>query len=409
MNVRWLRRIAWSLAAIDLVILLVFTILVILNPAQKNVRYWEVLSGAIVALGASLLGVVILHRQPRNRIGWLWLFFGLTMSFFSLAYANSFAANLQSIEQSSTVLVLLLFSEVANLFRWLCLMLLILWFPDGQLPSTRWRFIYYWTGIAFILINLGIFKEKINWTEAEGLVGGIGGINNPLGLFPNRYGAFVDALVAIGFFSFILILVFAVLSIILRYRTAGRQIKAQILWFVLGSASFAVVFITIVFSKPAFGGVITNLATIPFYVAIGFSITRYRLYDIDLIIRKTLVYGVLTAALALVFFGGVALLQFLFSAISNQRSEIGIVISTLAIAALFNPLRHRIQEVIDRRFYRTRYDAEQALERFTIASREEVELEELSAHFLEVVHQTIQPEQAMLWLRPVQKSARSKD
>lgn len=400
-NVIWLRRIVWSLAAIDLVILLGFTILVILNPGQKNVRYWEVLSGAVVALGASLLGVVILHRQPRNRIGWLWLFFGLTMSFFSLAYANSFAANLQSIEQSSTVLVLLLFSEVANLFRWLCLILLILWFPNGQLPSARWRFIYYWVGIAFILTNLGIFKEKINWTETEGLVRGIGVINNPLGFIPNRYGALVDALVPIGFFSLVLILIFAVLSITLRYRSAGRQIKAQILWFVLGSAFFVVVFITMVFSQPAFAGVITNLATIPFYLAIGFSITRYRLYDIDLIIRKTLVYGALTAALALVFFGGVALLQFLFSTISNQRSEIGIVISTLAIAALFNPLRNRIQAGIDRRFYRRKYDAEQSIIRFAEAARGETDMEQLSAELLAVVADTMQPVQLSLWLRPV--------
>ncbi len=156
-----------------------------------------------------------------------------------------------------------------------------------------------------------------------------------------------------------------------------------------------------VFSQPAFAGVITNLATIPFYLAIGFSITHYRLYDIDLIIRKTLVYGALTAALALVFFGGVALLQFLFSTISNQRSEIGIVISTLAIAALFNPLRNRIQAGIDRRFYRRKYDAEQSIIRFAEAARGETDMEQLSAELLAVVADTMQPVQLSLWLRPV--------
>ncbi len=141
------------------------------------------------------------------------------------------------------------------------------------------------------------------------------------------------------------------------------------------------------------------LALMAIPAAIAIAITRYRLYDIDVIIRKTLVYGVLTGLLALVYLGTVVLLQSVFEAISGQQSAISIVISTLIIAALFAPLRRRVQSGIDRRFFRQKYNAQRVLAEFAQTARDEVELEALTAELARVARETVQPESVSIWLR----------
>jgi hypothetical protein len=134
-------------------------------------------------------------------------------------------------------------------------------------------------------------------------------------------------------------------------------------------------------------------------VAVGIAILRYRLYDIDIIINRTLVYGSLTATLVLIYFGSVVGLQYILRTLTGQESQLAIVVSTLAIAALFNPLHRRIQSSIDRLFYRRKYDAAKTLEEFSAKLRDETDLEALNSDLLRVVQNTMQPEHITLWLR----------
>jgi hypothetical protein len=139
------------------------------------------------------------------------------------------------------------------------------------------------------------------------------------------------------------------------------------------------------------------LAGLP--VAAGIAILRYRLYDIDVIVNRTLVYGTLTASLVLLYVGGVVALQYVFRIFAGEGSQLAVVASTLLIAALFNPLRHRFQFLIDRRFYRRKYDAAKTLSSFSARLRDETDLEQLNAELLSVVQRTVQPEHASLWLK----------
>ena len=151
-------------------------------------------------------------------------------------------------------------------------------------------------------------------------------------------------------------------------------------------------------------GLVVSLTGVP--LAAGVAILKYRLYEIDTIINRTLVYGVLTALLALVYVGSVVLLQTLFRALTGGDSQLAVVASTLAIAALFNPLRRRIQTVVDRRFYRSKYDAVKTLESFSATLRDETDLDALSGELVTVVRETVQPARVSLWLRPPGSDAR---
>jgi hypothetical protein len=211
----------------------------------------------------------------------------------------------------------------------------------------------------------------------------------------------------------ILISSILLISAIHRYRKSSSLAqRQQIKWVVVGAAAFAVMFvltqIIYLFTTPGRSEILTRLIHSPFYysasaffaASIAFSILRYRLWEIDVIIRRTLVYGGLTLILALIYFSSVIVLQSLFATQTGHRSPVAIVLSTLAIAALFTPLRRRIQEAIDHRFYRRRYDAAQTLAAFGLLVREEVDLDRLADHLLSVVEETLQPEHLSLWVTP---------
>jgi hypothetical protein len=223
---------------------------------------------------------------------------------------------------------------------------------------------------------------------------------------------------SIGLFS-ILGLLFAM--IIYRYRrvfsrTERQQAKFVVVGLLIFLLGFPIWAYTFEFANPAAGleKLVTTLAgwtlnqlvILALPVAIFFAILRYKLWDIDVLIRRTLIYAALTVTLVLVFFGTVAVLQAVFSAVSGQRSAVATVISTLLIAALFSPLLRRIQNDIDRRFYRKKYNAEQAIERFAATARQETDLEALSAELLAVVAETMQPAEVSLWLKPTADPAK---
>ncbi len=212
-----------------------------------------------------------------------------------------------------------------------------------------------------------------------------------------------DTLVAILMFTAAVIVL---LQQFRRHRSGSDRRKIQ--WVVYsglfsGTMAMALYLLPEFLGLPSLGINFVGILLLPFPLAIGIAIWRYQLFDINLIIHRTLVYGALTATLAVVFFGTVALLQAVFSAVSGQRSAVSVVVSTLLIAALFSPLRRRIQHDIDRRFFRQKYDAEQAIERFAAAARQQTDLDQLSTELLAVVAETMQPESVSLWLKPQEK------
>jgi hypothetical protein len=198
-------------------------------------------------------------------------------------------------------------------------------------------------------------------------------------------------------------MVASAVSVIVRARHAGRVERQQIKWLAYGGA--VVVGTSLVASAIAIWSVtvtilIINLALLGLPLITGIAIVRYRLYDIDIIINRTLVYGSLTATLVALYFGGIVVLQRFFVLLTDQQSTLAVVASTLLIAALFTPLRRRIQSFIDRRFYRRKYDARKTLEAFSSKLRNETDLKALSDDLAGVVRETMQPAHVSLWLHP---------
>ena len=352
----WLRRIAWGVASFAIVILITSIAILLLAPDRSSLGWLGSQGSGIVALGAPILGVIIAARQPRNRMGWLWIIYGLLVGVRSLGHAVYYFGGSQPAGYSALEYFLLWSTEPANIAVLACLVLLMLWFPDGQLPSRRWRFLYIWLSLAVAVLFSSLFAPGPNWNggaEAGGIL-----IDNPYGWLSANPVAYY-----LGFPSFIslvLITILAAISLFFRYSSGGPLVRLQLRWFVVGGFFTVILFLLAIFAtstvqndgKFSFLLVLLGQAFIvPLYLAVGVAILRYKLYDIDIIIRRTLVYTALTALLALVYFGSVVLLQRLFGALTGvAQSPLAVVVSTLVIAALFTPLRRRIQDGIDRRF-----------------------------------------------------------
>jgi hypothetical protein len=229
------------------------------------------------------------------------------------------------------------------------------------------------------------------------------GARNPVGV--EGAGPFLEGTTTVGTGLALLGLLLAVVSMIVRFRRSIGVERQQLKWIVYAGAVAAGGFALTLFLSGPLANAVFALAFLAFIgvpVAAGVAIMRYRLYEIDLLINRTLVYGALTATLALLYFGGVTATQAVFRALTGQQEQpqLAVVVSTLVIAAMFNPLRRRIQGFIDRRFYRRKYDAAKTLEAFSAKLRDETDLEALNAELVGVVRETMQPAHVSLWLRP---------
>jgi hypothetical protein len=231
---------------------------------------------------------------------------------------------------------------------------------------------------------------------------GLGPVRNPLGV--ESLPSFIK-----GVERVVNTLLFAaVISLFIRLRRARELERQQIKWFVYATAlTICGGILTYPVSEAIGSQWLKWIGFVPFIVGVmaipismGIAILRYRLYEIDTLINRTLVYGALTAILAGVYFGGIVLLQGVFVALTGERSTLAVVASTLAIAALFNPLRRRVQGFVDRRFYRRKYDARKTLETFSAKLRDETDLDALDAELVGVVRETMQPAHVSFWLRP---------
>ena len=394
MSARTAARLAWLLWAATLALVAGGLLLGVANRQEASLyEYW--LESTLINPTFATLGALIVSRRPGNVIGWIFCLTGVTGGFqmFSGEYATialfssdaqlpggAFAAWLSTLMQTSVV--------AAALF-------LILLFPTGSLLSPRWRAVAWTAGLA-VAVSLASLALQ------PGPLRDFGPSRNPFGM--EGADAILDLVEAAGGVVLLVCFCAAIASLIVRfYRSRGEE-RLQLKWF-----AYAAVlgFMAIVFGSvlvPAsiddrFGTLVWTVAPLGLPVSAGIAILRYRLYDIDLLINRTLVYGSLTVTLAVVYLGSVVLLQEAVRTLTGGESQLAVVASTLAIAALFSPLRRRIQVFIDQRFYRMKYDAARTLEAFSARLRDETDLDTLSDDLVSVVRETVQPEHASLWLR----------
>jgi hypothetical protein len=404
-STRTATRVAWSMCALSFVLTALGLFLLVLSQSPVSAPvyagapvfdYW--LECTLMGISFSVVGAVIApHFPPQNPVGWIFCAIGLLagMRLFSVEYG---VVTLLA-EPGSTLSVLPGGATLTWVASWLWVPLIGLFvflgllFPDGRPPSPRWRYFAWLVAAVVVAGTVGVAL----WPET---VGGLDRVNHPLGLDPTEVISPAETTL------YALALV-AASSLLVRVRRSKGVERQQVKWFAYAATVLAVsATLTYVFFEPMNVGWLQWVVFLPAIVgyvglpaAVGVAILKYRLYSIDLIINRTLVYGSLSAVLAVVYFGSVVFLHHLFRTVSGQESQLAVVASTLAIAALFTPLRRRIQGFIDRSFYRSKYDAAKTLTAFSAKLREETDIDTLSDDLIQVVEETMQPAHVSLWLR----------
>jgi hypothetical protein len=390
-RVLFARAVAWLVL---LVYIAGIAAIILLEP-RPGLRGEDPVEDLVIFGGFSMfavVGAVLVAKRPGNPIGWILSSASLLVG---VAALETYAAYVMITRGRPDWLAVV--GVWANSWFWfvfiaLAFIYLPLYFPNGRLPSRRWLPVAVITGIGvLVVVVLGMLTDTLRGQDVDYR------IENPIGIegLPP-----VEELPFFGVLSVPLVVgcVGAVAAVVVRFRGSSGVERQQMKWFLYAAAPILTFpftdYLPAIFSGLVFGWILIGLPA-----AIGIAVLRYRLYDIDVVINRTLVYGALTVSLALVYFGSVVGLQRLLSPVVGESNQLAVVASTLAVAALFTPLRRRIQGFIDRRFYRKKYDARKTLEAFSAKLRGISDLDGLNGELLAVVRETVQPEHVTLWLR----------
>ena len=401
-------RLAWTLAATIVACFVAGNVLGWVTHDPQTAGGWGGGgSAALAAVSASLLsfglvGALIAARLPRNPIGWLLIAIGLSWAVDSAlegyaryglqlhpgslpgaAYANALDSWIWIV--SISLMGIFLFQLV----------------PDGRPLSPRWRILTWLSAGALAVAVLARVSAPGKLADAT-----ISSAQNPLGM------GSLEVLGSVASLALSLTLVcipLSAVSLIVRYRRSQGIARMQMKWLASAVAAVVIVYaVVITISVYPAGkaplwlqvlqdGTVVSFCLIP--LAIGAAVLRYRLYEIDVIVRRTAVYGVLVAVLAAVYLAGVTALGWVGRELTGQSGTVAVTLSTLLVAASFQPLRARIQATVDRRFYRRRYDAERAASLFSSRLRGQIDLDALHRELMGVIDDTVQPAHASLWLR----------
>jgi MFS family permease len=388
-------RLAWLLYAVALVLvgLAAGLWLVVHRPVAGAVgyEYWH--EGMVNGLAFATVGTVIAARRPEHPVGWLFLGAGL-VSAGALVTGEYAAAFLAASGPSVGVAVAAWASYQFQVAIVGLLVGMLLVFPTGRPPSRRWWVLAWAIAAGVVLAWVGQGLAPARYQDFPG-------VDNPFGIA--GLATMLKWVAGAGVVLSIVGFLGALASLFVRFARARGLERQQLKWFVYAAGlGFAVLFLpNLIPGASGVAGTLTwTLAPASLSAAAALAILRYRLYDIDRLINRTVVYGLLTALLAGVYAGLVLLLGELFGDLGAQPPSWAVAGSTLAVAALFQPARHHIQQAVDRRFNRRRYDAAKTIEAYSVRLRDEVDLDTLSAELLAVVDQTMQPTGISLWLRP---------
>jgi hypothetical protein len=394
MSPRAAARLSWSVFAVSVMLLLVgwgFSL------AADDVPAFDVVSSVILVV-LPAMGALVATRLPANPIGWLFLAAGFLLALAGATfgyggYALDEGAGLPGGVAASWVTSWAFLPAIFGVPS-----LLFLLFPDGHLLSPRWRPVLGLTLVSLVSMALAEALRPGELRDAP-----VPDVENPLGV-----DAFVvTALEPLGWVGGLVCLLLSVVSVALRYRTRTGVERQQLRWVVFSGVLFVatcaagVVLWNLDLPEVGQATLLVGYCVIPVGAAV--AILRYRLYDIDLVIKRTVVYGVLTAALVSTYLVSVLVFRLVLDPVAGD-SDLAVAASTLAVAGLFRPLRSRVQSVVDRRFYRSRYDAVRTLDAFATRLRDELDLEALGTDLRAAVHQTMAPAHVSLWLRQREES-----